>query len=746
MLKSLYVPLVFVKGIRRPAFDHPVDGQDELTVGDGGEMVFRKARFEAYLISSNLRWRRSPPSRGIPAIIVTDASAFAFVLVNLSTPSCVVLVVLDHKTTSVLMEVGPSDNTLDGFVTLAQYNELLSKHEALQKTYSEYRKDAEARALKAAQKIREAKESVRKWKDYIDKKLAKQALLLAQQANRDFENQDFATPRAVQSNLENIEDALALSNPALDLVRDTSAAPPHSPAHTRITSSQTTEGEARSSSHAYSDDTPVVVSAKSLKRKRQSPKKDSQAHRVKSELLSSSPHNSRTPVPTLFRTETSDLDVYRGQPPLRQPNLNPERHPLSRAPLRQSADPSPESVRLSFGHLETPTGNRLSRSRSPNKNHTATTTGAGTDVDDAQLSDSTVKTEPGTTVRRESMLVRTVSKSAGPSEPRPQTGPLHDLSPNTPTLPRTSAAPVTSGKKLDHSRGAVAVHALSEDGDNIRRGFKKPRVDETTPKAVGTGRLNGLLEGTSPQVDRTILSPRSAPGAVRRQRDWTVSEQLEKHAIARSVEKPVSRITRTVRDKPIPRAAVARYNEKDDPGDVLPEHEPLRARPLHRLNLEDFKVNPKVSGELGYAYRESIRKREEKKCLPGCTREECCGAIRRFIAAGGLPQDTSLTDDELTLQGYLGSAYASVIHSATAPERQKMLLEARAKAFADTHGKHREVFQRNRTPPGFWRTEMPSTQELEQDWEEARKMQRQKVEERWREAMRGGRYIFRDET
>jgi hypothetical protein len=422
--------------------------------------------------------------------------------------------------------------------------------------------------------------------------------------------------------------------------------------------------------------------------------------------------------------------------------------------LRQSADRNLEATRLSFTHLETPTGNRASRSRSPNDGHTATTSNDGTsvDADGAQLSDSTVKTvktEPGGATSRENMLVRTISKSAGPPESRPQTGPLHNLSPNTPTLPRTSAAPVTSGKKHDRNRGAASVHVVSEDGDNTRRGFKKPRIDDATPKAIGTGRLNGLLEGTSPQIDRTILSPRSAPGAIRRQRDWlgnTVPEESEKHAIARSVEKPVSRITRTVRDKPIPRLAVVRPTETDDPDAILPEHEPLRARPLHRLNLEDFRVNPKVSGELGYAYRESIRKREEKKCLPGCTREECCGAIRRFIAAGGLPQDTSLTDDELTLQGYLGSAYASVIHSATAQERHKMLLEARAKAFADAHGKHREVFQRNKTPPGFWRTEMPSTQELEQDWEEARVLQRQKVEDRWREAMRGGRFIFRDES
>ncbi|KAG9642800.1 SAE2-domain-containing protein, partial [Aureobasidium melanogenum] len=650
------------------------------------------------------------------------------------------------------MEAESFNNAPDGFVTLAQYNELLLKHEALQKSYHEYRKAAEARALKAAQKIREAKETVRKWKDYIDKKLAKQAL---REANREFENQGFATPRAVQSNLENIEDALALPNPALDVVRNTFAAPSHSQTRSRITSSQTTEGEARSSSIAHSDDTPVVVSAKALKRKRNSPKKDSQAYKVKNELLSSSPHNSRTPVPTLFRTETSDLDVYRDQPPLQQPKLNYKRHPLSRAPLRQSEDRDLEITRRSFSHPETPTVTRAPEFRSPSDGDVDIAIDDGADAyeDDVQLSNSTVKTlktESGSgsaSQRRKNVLVRTESKSVGPDDSHPQSGPLHDLSPNTPILPRTSAAPVTSGKKLDHSRGAAAVHVLSEDGDNTARGFKKPRIDGSTPKAVGTGRLNGLLEGTSPQLDRTILSPRSAP-ATRRQREWlddTSSKDLKGQTVSKSVERPVSRITRTVRDKPTPRAAVMRSTEADDPEAILPEHEPLRARPLHRLNLDDFRVNPKTGGQLGYAYRESVRKREEKKCLPGCTREECCGAIRRFIAAGGLPQDTSLTDDELTLQGYLGAGYASTIHKASVQERQNMLIEARAKAFADLHGKHREIWQRPQTPPGFWRTEMPSTQELEQDWEEARKRDRQKVEERWREAMRGGRYVFRDE-
>ncbi|KAI5240802.1 SAE2-domain-containing protein [Aureobasidium subglaciale] len=651
------------------------------------------------------------------------------------------------------MKPGPSANTTDGLVTVTQYHELLMKHEALRKAFHEYRKEAEDRAIKAAQKIRESKETVRKWKEYIDKKLAKQAL---REANRDFENQDFATPRAIQSNLENIEEALALPHPALEIIRNTSAAPSHSPAHSRITSSQTTEGEARSSSLAHSDDSPVVVSAKVLKRKRESPKRDSQAYKIKNELLSSSPHNSHAFVPTLFRAETSDLDVYR-DPSVQQQQKEKTSlgHPLSRAPLRQSVDRDVET-RATSDHYETPTANRTYKPRLPDDElaNVAIYRSADSGADDAHLSDSTVKTvktEPGfstTSKSRENMLVRTASKSVGPRDSRPSGGPLHDLSPNTPTLPRTSAAPVTSGKKLDHSRGAAAVYVLSEDGDNNNRGFKKPRIDDGTPKPAGTGRLNGLLEGTSPQVDRTISSPRSA-SALQRQREWldkAVSKELEMHAVSESVEGSSSRNVRTVRDRPIPRPIV-RYNLKDDMESIKPEHEPLRARPLQRLNLDDFKVNPNYSGALGFAYRESIRRYEEKKCLPGCTREECCGAIRRFIAAGGLPNDTSLTDDELTLQGYLGSAYVSVIKDATTEDRKSMLIEARAKAFADQHGKHREVFQRNRTPPGFWRTEMPSTQEEEQDREEARKMERQKVEERWRDAMRGGsRYMFRDES
>ena len=60
---------------------------------------------------------------------------------------------------------------------------------------------------------------------------------------------------------------------------------------------------------------------------------------------------------------------------------------------------------------------------------------------------------------------------------------------------------------------------------------------------------------------------------------------------------------------------------------------------------------------------------------------------------------------------------------------------------------HRHEWQpeRPRSPPGFWRTDFPATQEEEEDRKQADKIVRGMVEERWKEAMKGGRWMFRDE-
>lgn len=191
-------------------------------------------------------------------------------------------------------------------------------------------------------------------------------------------------------------------------------------------------------------------------------------------------------------------------------------------------------------------------------------------------------------------------------------------------------------------------------------------------------------------------------------------------------------------------------------GSKSPRPEFLRARPLQHLNLEHFKVNPNYNQGLDYAFTETVRNKELRKCLPGCTRPDCCGStFRKSIEIAGLPtpqrselrwdSSQSMSEDEQLLHAFVGDDVGR-LKNATEAERKEFLLQARTKQFADKHGKHRHAYERRKTPPGFWRTDMPSTQELERDKEEATRMEREEVETRYREAMRpGGRWIFRDE-
>ena len=106
----------------------------------------------------------------------------------------------------------------------------------------------------------------------------------------------------------------------------------------------------------------------------------------------------------------------------------------------------------------------------------------------------------------------------------------------------------------------------------------------------------------------------------------------------------------------------------------------------------------------------------------------------------------STKSDAEVLEVFLGSDFATIMGYYGPEKRKDLIMQAHAYVFANQHGKHRHAFERRSTPPGFWRTDMATTQEEEEDRAKAREMERKKVEERWREAMRtGGRWLFRDE-
>ncbi|EKV12576.1 hypothetical protein PDIG_43300 [Penicillium digitatum PHI26] len=273
-----------------------------------------------------------------------------------------------------------------------------------------------------------------------------------------------------------------------------------------------------------------------------------------------------------------------------------------------------------------------------------------------------------------------------------------------------------------------AIPALAEDGDDA--------ISIWTSSKIGPGVNRGPSEvktnGGSAQRRLKNLLERSAP------------PQSPLHLSSEASDPDSTRATFTPQsDQTIPKAS------SQMAPDVDPDDEPFRARPLRRLGLGHFKINPARNQGLDYAYDTVVRKKNDRKCISGCTRPGCCGdRFRAMARLGGLPGKSGAEqeeEDQAILQEFMGED-TQLLRTMSGRERENLLVEARARALANQYGRHRHTHQRAQSPPGFWRTDMPDTQEEEEDLEAAKRLEREKVEERYREAMRpGGLWTWADE-
>jgi hypothetical protein len=79
-------------------------------------------------------------------------------------------------------------------------------------------------------------------------------------------------------------------------------------------------------------------------------------------------------------------------------------------------------------------------------------------------------------------------------------------------------------------------------------------------------------------------------------------------------------------------------------------------------------------------------------------------------------------------------------------EKRETLLQAKTRDYSNHFGKHRHAYERQPSPPGFWRMDFPTTQESREDREKAKTFERELVQQRYMEAMRSnGAYKFKDE-
>ena len=369
---------------------------------------------------------------------------------------------------------------------------------------------------------------------------------------------------------------------------------------------------------------------------------------------------------------------------------------------------------------------------------------------------------------------------------------------NGTVLPRTSD-PFSNRKRpcppSRRDRGAAHVPAVAEDGEGLSsnrdalKAWKKPKDDQNDSHSLSDKelkpppthhRLGALLTKHSPEKS-LLISEDSVT-------DVCPDHIRSKTPIPRSVHGNKSKGPTTPRSLPAKRselnhrpenksglgdiepfnATTDRYNKSaqadskrtrnvpafrkppvvDYPG-TRPDDEPLRARPVHRLDLQDFKLNPAHSE---YAYHESVRKHDEKKCLSGCTDRYCvrCKGLRDFIINSGYktaqkPGESEDDADRRLMQDFLGDNRRQ-LRSMSAKKKSDLLTEAKVKEFANRYGCHRQSFSRAREAPGIWEVDFPTTQEDVRDRAAADVIEREKVQERYWEAMRPkGKWIFADE-
>lgn len=278
----------------------------------------------------------------------------------------------------------------------------------------------------------------------------------------------------------------------------------------------------------------------------------------------------------------------------------------------------------------------------------------------------------------------------------------------------------SSKRRRVSDRGSGGISSVSEDGEHVFK-HKTSHEDNTPTKTINRhpqthSRLDELLE-ERPHTHRQSIDHPGRPSERRARGNSSNLAPKPVHTPELDGERGWKSIVQSV---------------------------PYRERPVDLLDLNCFKPNPARNEGLDYAFKEVVRNRDLRKCLPGCMRPDCCGnKFRAMVRAGGVKYEEK---DRKLLQEHLGESKKHTLDEMSETERRDLLIEVKARALADQFGRHRPSHDRPRSPPGFWRADMPSTQELAKDRREADRMERDKIIERLQEAMRPeGLWKFADE-
>jgi hypothetical protein len=516
------------------------------------------------------------------------------------------------------------------------------------------------------------------------------------------------------------------------------------PSSDKLGSSQTTVEEVAEQDNTVTkpispvedDDLPQVVSERWLRRKRKrstgpgthapSDGTPAQPIRVKEEMCSSPPLQDA--AIQLFRKETMDLD-----------ELGPNAILSPRRRLKRT---------FSIHSNRTGTSRNQRSSSAPFSGPLIKTEQSAEDVQTSSVD------QPEAGALLEAADARAISE---PGDPVRLVGDvLQPLDPNGPH--RANAGTSNKRIKRAQAREQEVYNLLAESGET------PPPVDENSrrrPPKLALAHYNQRVranKNTGTPARNSHSTPKTAPAratAVQQltppstidRSTYTPSARPAQRKLPASEPRPDIRSGSHAERRPMgPVWSMAPPGEPAQKAPVAPSSKqvPLREKDISELTHHDFKPNPKYNQGYTHAFSETVRKRSDRLCLPGCTNPACCGSTFRTLASAAAPLTSS--QEETLLQDYLGDAYDNFgLTQMSQKERDEVILQARTRQMAKDLGKHKQAYEGRRSPPGFWRVGFPDTQEQEEDRERALKMQQDMVRERWLEAMRKGKWIFRDE-
>ncbi|KAK8138826.1 DNA repair protein/CtIP [Apiospora sp. TS-2023a] len=360
----------------------------------------------------------------------------------------------------------------------------------------------------------------------------------------------------------------------------------------------------------------------------------------------------------------------------------------------------------------------------------------------------------------------TLARGSTPQDNLPDTEDLpHDLASNSSPV---STEHVSMSAHARISAGTLAnKHAVSISdgrGPTLLRGIASLAEDDDRDDSTeitrqtfhSTGRLDSLLKTASPEK-QTIRTPRGGLSGKPQTKGFVIpSASTRTTHIGKEGRETVSKslmVSETPSNKTLKRTSTA-IQPKPQALDTTERSKRrrknsmrLRDRPQWTLRLGDFKINPKHNDGLDYAFSEVVRNKEDRLCLPGCVKEECCAPGFRNQARGERLETGAIAFQSL-LENWLGDE-AWRLSSMSEDEKEALWLKAKTQQVANEYGKsHRHRVQRATTPPGYFNADFPSTQQLDEDNQLTAVMQRERVDERYREAMKPnqtGRWLFRDE-